>query len=79
MAPDSSRSRDHEYKRHGTLSLLAEIDLLTGKVHASVENRHRSREFVGFLKKLDAASSDGHPIKLILDNHSAHISRETTA
>src|SRR5450631_3328896 len=35
-------SRDHEYKRHGTLSLLAGIDLLTGKVHALVKDRHRS-------------------------------------
>src|SRR6201993_4816073 len=42
-----SFARDHEYKRHGTLSLLAGIDLLTGKVHARVEERHRSREFVG--------------------------------
>jgi hypothetical protein len=48
-------ARDHEYKRHGTLSLLAGIDLLTGKVHACVEDRHRSREFVGFLKRLDTA------------------------
>ena len=48
-------ARDHEYKRHGTLSLLAGIDLLTGKVHARVEERHRSREFIGFLKLLDAA------------------------
>jgi hypothetical protein len=53
------------YKRHGTLSLLAGIDLLTGKVHALVRDRHRSREFIA--------------IKLILDNHSAHISRETRA
>lgn len=37
-------ARDHEYKRHGTLSLLAGIDLLTGHVHARVEDRHRSRE-----------------------------------
>jgi transposase len=79
--PGSHRSwtRDHEYKRHGTLSLLAGIDLLTGKVHASVENRHRSREFVGFLEKLDAAYPTDTAIKLILDNHSAHISKETTA
>src|SRR5580693_4066520 len=42
-------SRDHEYKRHGTLSLLAGIDLLTGKVHALVKDRHRSREFIEFL------------------------------
>src|SRR5262249_45510655 len=38
--------RDHEYVRHGTLSLLTGIDLLTGEVHASVEERHRSREFI---------------------------------
>ncbi len=49
-------ARDHEYVRHGTLSLLAGIDLLTGAVHASVEERHRSREFVAFLQKLDAAT-----------------------
>jgi transposase len=72
-------ARDHEYKRHGTLSLLAGIDLLTGQVHASIENRHRSREFVGFLKKLDAAYPADTAIKLILDNHSAHISKETKA
>ena len=73
----ASWARDHEYKRHGTLSLLAGIDLLTGQVHACVENRHRSREFIGFLKKIDAAYSADTAIKLILDNHSAHISKET--
>jgi transposase len=70
-------ARDHEYKRHGTLSLLAGIDLLTGKVHALVKDRHRSREFIDFLKLLDAAYPARTAIKLILDNHSAHISRET--
>ena len=71
--------RDHEYKRQGTLSLLAGIDLLTGKVHALVRDRHRSREFIEFLKLLDAAYPVHTAIKLILDNHSAHISRETKA
>src|SRR6202789_3450919 len=72
-------ARDYEYKRHGTLSLLAGIDLLTGKVHALVKDRHRSREFIEFLKLLNAAYPAGTAIKLILDNHSAHISRETKA
>jgi len=72
-------ARDHEYKRHGTLSLLAGIDLLTGKVHALATDRHRSREFIELLKLIDAAYPRGTAIKLILDNHSAHISRETTA
>lgn len=72
-------ARDHEYKRHGTLSLLAGVDLLTGKVHALVRDRHRSREFIEFLKLLDTAYPAHTTIKLILDNHSAHISRETRA
>lgn len=72
-------ARDHEYKRHGTLSVLAGIDLLTGKVHALVKDRHRSRELIEFLKLLDAAYPANTAIKLILDNHSAHISKETRA
>ena len=72
-------ARDHEYKRHGTVSLLAGIDLLTGKVHALVKDKHRSREFIEFLKLLDAAYPTETAIKLILDNHSAHISKETKA
>ena len=72
-------AREHEYKRHGTLSLLAGIDLLTGKVHALVRDRHRSREFVEFLKLLDTQYPLDTAIKLVLDNHSAHISKETKA
>jgi transposase len=72
-------ARDHEYKRHGTVSLLAGIDLVTGEVHALVKDRHRSREFIEFLKLLDAAYPAHTAIKLILDNHSAHISKETKA
>jgi transposase len=72
-------AREFEYKRHGTVSLLAGIDLVTGKVHALVKDRHRSREFVEFLKLLDAAYPMHTAIRLILDNHSAHISKETRA
>jgi transposase len=66
-------------RRHGTVSLLAGIDLLTGKVHALAKDRHRSREFIEFLKILDAAYPAHTAIHLILDNHSAHVSRETRA
>jgi len=71
-------SRDPEYKRHGTISLLAGIDLVTGQVIGSVEDRHRSKEFVDFLKKLDSIYKPGLRIQ-ILDNHSAHTSKETKA
>jgi transposase len=71
--------RDHEYKRHGTLSILASLDLHDGHVVARVEERHRSREFVALLKDLDAHYPVGVTIRVILDNHSAHISKETRA
>jgi transposase len=72
-------AREFEYKRHGTVSLLAGIDLVSGQVHALVRDRHRSREFIELLKLLDAAYPAHTAIKLILDNHSAHISKETRA
>ncbi len=75
----STVSRDHEYKRHGTLSILASLDLHDGHVVARVEERHRSREFVALLKDLDAYYPAGMTIRIILDNHSAHISKETRA
>ena len=71
--------RDHEYKRYGTLTLMAGIDLLTGNVHAVVKERHRSREFIEFLKLLDTAYPADTAIEVILDNHSAHVSKETAA
>jgi transposase len=70
-------ARDYEYKRHGTVSLLAGIDLLSGQVHGMVTDRHRSREFVQYLKMLDETYSKDITIRIILDNHSAHISKET--
>jgi len=71
--------RDYEYVRHGTLSLLAGIDLGDGQVHALVADRHRSREFVQFLKMVDDSYPQTTRLRLILDNHSAHISKETRA
>lgn len=69
--------RDHEYIRHGTLSLLAGIDLLSGEVLGLVRERHRSAEFIEFLKLADAHYPAGARIRVVLDNHSAHISKET--
>ena len=73
----STIGRDHEYIRHGTLSLLAGIDLLSGEVLGLVRKRHRSVEFIEFLKLADAHYPAGARIRLVLDNHSAHISKET--
>lgn len=71
--------RDYEYKRLGTLSLLAGIDLHTGKVIPLVRDRHRSREFIEFLTEIDKEYPEDWKIRLILDNHSSHVSKETKA
>lgn len=71
--------RDYEYKRHGTVSLLASIDLLNGKIYGKVYDRHRSKEFVEYLKSIDKIYPKDFKIKIILDNHSAHTSKETRA
>ena len=71
--------RDDEYVRRGTVSILAGIDLHSGQIFANVEDRHRSVEFIALLKRLDEHYPQEAIIRVVLDNHSAHISRETTA
>jgi transposase len=71
--------RDHEYERLGTCSILAALDLQDGHITARVEDRHRSIEFIGLLSDLDARYPPECTIRIILDNHSAHISKETQA
>jgi hypothetical protein len=69
--------RDYEYKRLGTVSILAALDLNNGHVIGQVHDRHRSKEFISLLKEIDSYYPEGHMIRVVLDNHSAHISRET--
>ncbi len=72
-------ARDHEDKRLGAASILAALDLHTGRVTARVERRHRSREFIALLQDLDRAYPPQCALRLVLDNHSAHLSKETQA
>ena len=69
-------ARDHEYIRHGTLSLFACTDLITGKVHHKVFEKNRSREFIEILKEIVSDYQDTK-IVVILDNYIIHISEET--
>jgi len=74
-----SWSRDYEYKRLGTLSILAALDLHDGHVIAQVHKRHRSKEFILLLKEIDDYYPKDKTIRIILDNHSSHVSKETMA
>ena len=70
-------SRDYEYKRLGTLSLLAAIDLQTGEAIPLVKGRHSSSEYIEFLKLLDDKYQKGDKIRIVLDNLKVHTSEAT--
>jgi transposase len=74
-----SHLRGYEYERLGTVSLLAGLDLHTGRVIEIVRDRHASADFIALLEKLDATYPAQTRIRLLLDNHSAHISKQTKA
>lgn len=80
LPPDKDHktiSRDYEYRRLGTVSLLAGIDLQTGEAIPLVRDKHSSQEYIEFLKLLDAKYPKGDKIRLILDNLKVHSSEET--
>ena len=70
-------NRDYEYKRLGTLSLLAAIDLQTGEVIPLVRDKYSSMEYIEFLKLLDDKYPKGDKIRIVLDNLKVHTSEAT--
>lgn len=80
LMPDekhSTISRDYEYKRLGTLSLLAAIDLQTGEAIPLVRDKRSSKEYIEFLKLLDGKYPEGEKIRIVLDNLKVHTSEAT--
>jgi transposase len=72
LAPGVSERRTHDYRRHGTTSLFAALDVASGKVIGECHRRHRSQEFLRFLKTIDANVPADLDIHLILDNYGTH-------
>jgi transposase len=72
MRPGQAERRTHDYKRHGTTSLFAALDVKTGKVIGDCHARHRSQEFRKFLNTIDAAVPADLELHLILDNYGTH-------
>ena len=80
LLPDEKHktiSRDYEYRRLGTVSLLAGIDLQTGEAVSLVRESHNSRDYIEFLKLLDNKYPKEDKIRLVLDNLKVHTSDET--
>ncbi|KPC28263.1 ISRSO5-transposase protein [Pseudomonas syringae pv. cilantro] len=72
LAPGNPATRTHDYKRHGTTSLFAALDVATGEVIGRLKRQHRSVEFLSFLKEVDASVPTDVPIHLIMDNYATH-------
>lgn len=70
-------NRDYEYKRLGTLSLLAAIDLQTGEAIPLVRDKYSSTEYIEFLKLLDDKYPKGDKLRIVLDNLKVHTSEAT--
>ena len=70
---------DHDYKRHGTTTLFAALDVKTGFVIGECKPKHRAKEFIAFLKKIDRTVKKGLAIHLVLDNYSTHKTAEVKA
>ena len=80
LQPDenhSTISRDYEYRRLGTLSLLAGIDLQTGEAIPLISETHNRKDYIEFLQILDKKYPKGDKIRLVLDNLKVHTSEET--
>ncbi len=80
LQPDENHgmiSRDYEYRRLGTLSLLAGIDLQTGEAIPLISETHNSKDYIEFLQILDKKYPKGDKIRLVLDNLKVHTSEET--
>jgi transposase len=69
----------HDYKRNGTTTLFAALELLQGKVIGHCYQRHRHQEFLKFLRRLDAEFPGGTPLHLVLDNYGTHSTPEVKA
>lgn len=64
--------RDYEYRRGGTISLLAGMDLFSGELIGITRERHRAKEFIEWLEQVDAKYNENLVINILLDNHSIH-------
>ena len=72
LAPGVAERRTHDYKRHGTTSLFAALDLASGRVIGELHRRHRSKEFLTFLRTIEANVPATLDVHLILDNYGTH-------
>ena len=72
MMPGVPERRTHDYSRHGTTTLFAALNIATGKVIGELHRRHRSQEFLQFLRTIDEAVPKKLEVHLVMDNYGTH-------
>src|SRR5450755_2085488 len=72
LRPGQVERGTHDYKRNGTTSLFAALELKTSRVIGQLHRRHRSREFRQFLDRIEAEVPQGQEAHIIVDNYSTH-------
>ena len=72
MRPGQPERRSHDYKRHGTTSLFAALDIATGKIIGKCYARHRAKEFLNFLREIDRVTPNEREVHLVMDNYATH-------
>ena len=79
LAPGVPERQTHDYKRHGTTSLFAALDVATGKVIGRTHRRHRAQEFLKFLRAIDGQVPKHLDIHLVMDNYGTHKTEKVRA
>jgi len=72
LAPGIPERRTHDYERHGTTTLFAALDIATGSVIGQMHRRHRSHEFLQFLRTVEASVPDDLEVHVVIDNYGTH-------
>lgn len=72
MTYGMAETRTHDYRRYGTTTLFAALDVATGQVIGKLKRRHRSSDFISFLRHIDQVVPEGLEVHLILDNYGTH-------
>lgn len=72
LNPGKPTTRTHDYKRHGTTSLFVALDVATGEVIGRLKRRHRTAEFLAFLRTIDRETPSDLTVHLVMDNYTTH-------
>ncbi len=72
MMPGIPERRTYDYRRHGTTTLFAALNIATGKVIGEIHRRHRAKEFLAFLRTIDEAVPANLDVHLVMDNYGTH-------